>query len=170
MTLQQEESLRLMHWLTADQRWENITVLPVDTLNNIVTGVTNSLSVFALAVQPVFDGFRPPINMPPAAMSVFKQKSTIPVKFRLLDAATGAPVPGVVATIWGVRVSLGVPSGVNEAVISTQPDGGDTFRYDPTAGQYIFNLSTKNLAPGVYRIHADIMGGLMDRWVDVAVK
>jgi len=170
MTLQQEESLRLMHWVTANQTWVDITVLPVDTLNNIITGVTDSLSVFAIATLPVFDGFLPPINMPPAAMSVFKQKSTIPVKFKLLDAATGAPVPGVVATIWGVRVSLGVPSGVNEAVISTQPDGGDTFRYDPTAGQYIFNLSTKNLSPGVYRIHANIMGGLMDRWVDVAVK
>ena len=171
MTPAQEANLRLMHWVTANQTWVDITVLPVDTLNNIVTGVTNSLSVFALAVQPVFDGFLPPINMPPAAMSVFKQKSTIPVKFKLLEAGTGLPVPDATATIWCQRVAQGVPSGVNEPAYSTQPDGGDTFRYDPSAGQYIFNLSTKSLTSGtIYRIHANIMGGLMDPWVDVAVK
>jgi len=171
MTQQEEESLVLMHWVTADQVWVDITLLPVDTVKNTICGVTDSLSVFALATLPVFEGFLPPINMPPAQTSVFKQKSTIPVKFRLLDAATGAPMPDVEATIWGEIVTEGTPGGVNEPFYSTQPDGGNTFRYDPDSGQYIFNLSTKQLAPGVvYRIHADIMGGLMDRWVDVALR
>jgi len=174
MTAEQEASLQLMHWVTANQVWEDITTSR-DPVNNVITGATTSLSVFGIAfgiaTLPVFQGFLQPINMPPSAMSVFKQKSTIPVKFRLLDAATGAPVPNVVATIWGERIAAGAPSGVNEPVYSTQPDGGNAFRYDPTSGQYIFNLSTKSLTSGtVYRIHARIMGGLMDRWVDVAVK
>jgi len=171
MTPEQEANLRLMHWVTANQTWVDITVLPVDTVNNVITGVTDSLSVFAIAALPVFQGFLQPINMPPAAMSVFKQKSTIPVKFKLLDAATGAPVADAVATIWGEKVAQGVPSGVNEPIYSTQPDGGNTFRYDAAAGQYIYNLSTKSLTSGtIYRIHANIMGGLTDMWVDVAVK
>jgi len=170
MTAQQEANLRLMHWKTADQVWVDITT-SVDTVNNVITGMTDSLSVFAIAALPVFQGFLQPINMPPAAMSVFKQKSTIPVKFKLLNAATGAPVSDAAATIWGETVANGVPSGVNEPFYSTQPDGGNTFRYDATAGQYIFNLSTKSLTSGtIYRIHANIMGGLIDRWVDVAVK
>jgi WD40 repeat protein len=169
MTPEQEASLRLMHWVTADQVWRDITT-SVDTVNNVICGSADSLSVFALATFPVFDGFLQPINMPPSLMSVFKQKSTIPVKFRLLDPATGAPVPNVAATIWCQRVAGGVPNPVNEPVYATQPDGGNAFRYDPTAGQYIFNLSTKSLTAGVYRIHASIMGGLMDRWVDVALK
>jgi len=170
MTPEQEANLRLMHWVTANQQWTDITQ-SVDTAANVITGVTDSLSVFAIATLPVFQGFLEPVNMPPSAMSVFKQKSTIPVKFKLLDAATGAPVSNAVATIWGEKVAQGAPSGVNEPIYSTQPDGGNTFRYDPAAGQYIFNLSTRNLASGtIYRIHANIMGGLMDRWVDVAVK
>jgi len=169
MTPEQEASLQLLHWVTADQVWRNITT-SLDTVNNVICGSADSLSVFALATFPVFNGFLQPINMPPTAMSVFKQKSTIPVKFRLLDPATGAPVPDVAATIWCQRVAGGVPNPVNEPVYATQPDGGNAFRYDPTAGQYIFNLSTKSLTTGVYRIHASIMGELMDRWVDVALK
>jgi len=121
-----------------------------------------------LAVTPSVDGFLQPINMPPDTMSVFKQRSTIPVKFRLTDPATGDPVTDANATIWGVKVAEGVPGDVNEALESTQPDGGDTFRY--SNGQYIYNLSTKNLDPGVYRIHARILEGLIDLWVDVALK
>jgi hypothetical protein len=171
MTPEQEVNLRLMHWVTADQMWVDITT-SVDRVKNVITGVTDSLSVFAIAqLLPVFQGFLPPINMPPQAMSVFKQKSTIPVKFRLLDPVTGAPWPNVLATIWVEQVTAGVPSGVNEPFNSTQPDGGNAFRYDPAAGQYIFNLSTKALMAGItYRIHASMLGGLMDRWVDVALK
>jgi len=167
MTLGEEESLRLMHWVTADQQWEDITVLPVDTANNVVRGETSSLSVFAIALLPTFQGFLQPINMPPAAMSVFRQKSAVPVKFRLLDGA-GAPVPDAEASLWIERVNAGVPSGVNEPFDATQPDAGTSFRC--TGGVYIYNLKTSNLLPGIYRLHAVIMGGLMERTVDVAIR
>ncbi|HUW62643.1 MAG TPA: PxKF domain-containing protein [Candidatus Bathyarchaeia archaeon] len=169
MTLEQEEALRLMHWLAMEHQWEDITQLPVDTANNIITGVASSLSVFAVAGLPVFNGFLPPINMPPQAMSVFKQKSTIPVKFRLLDSS-GNPVPDLEAVISGQMVTNGVPGDVNETLTANQADSGNLFRYDADAGQYIFNLSTKNLSRGTYRIHAVTIGGLIDRWVDIAIK
>lgn len=169
MTLEQEEALRLMHWLTAEQVWQDVTVLPVDTANNIVTGVTDCLSVFALAALPVFDGFLDPVNMPPEEMSVFKQKSTIPLKFRLLDLE-GNPVPDAVAAISGQMVTNGVPGEVNETLVANQADAGNLFRYDEEEGLYIFNLSTKNLSCGTYRVHATVLGGLIDRWVDIALK
>lgn len=169
MTPEQEQNLRLMHWISSNQVWEDITVLPVDTANNVITGVTDSLSVFGIASLPTFNGFLAPVNMPPAKMSVFKQKSTIPLKFRLTDLA-GAPVTDATATVWMQRLTDGVPGDVNETVTSTQPDGGITFRCDADSGQYIFNLSTKTMTSGIYRIHANIMGGMMDEWVDVAVK
>jgi hypothetical protein len=169
MTQEQEENLKLMHWITADQVWVDVTVPPVDTVNNIITGETSTLSVFAIASMPQFVGFLSPINMPPQEMSVFKQKSTVPVKFQLLNAQTGEPVTDAVATIWGQLVANGVPGEVNEALETKVPDMGVNFRYED--GQYIYNLSTKNLTPGcVYRIHADIMDGLMDQWVDIALK
>jgi len=171
MTLEQEQALRLMHWLAmaTPPVWEDITQLPVDTENNIITGVASSLSVFAVAALPVFNGFLPPINMPPQAMSVFKQKSTIPVKFQLLDSQ-GNPVPDLQAVISGQLVTNGVPGDVNETLTANQADAGNLFRYDAEAGQYIFNLSTKNLSRGTYRIHAVAVDGLIDRWVDIAVK
>ncbi|UCC67460.1 MAG: cadherin-like domain-containing protein [Armatimonadota bacterium] len=133
---------------------------------------TAAVSITVVAAPELYNfvGFLPPINMPPDEMSVFKQRSTIPVKFRLLDPSTQQPVAGVHCTIWLEPVSSGVPSGVNEPASSTQPDGGNTFRYDEEDCQYIFNLSTRSLDPGVYRIHADIAEGLMDCWVDIAIR
>jgi hypothetical protein len=32
---------------------------------------------------------------------------------------------------------------------------GNTFRYDPTSDQYIFNLATKSLSQGDWQIHID---------------
>lgn len=170
MTVAKEVRLRLMHWETANQVWVDITKLPVDTDSNIVCGVTNSFSVFALATVPVLEGFSSPINMPPNEMSVFKKGSTVPVKFRLLDPVTGGAVPDALATIWAQQVSMGVPADVNEELVSTQPDGGNLFRYDPQEEQYIFNLSTKYLRTGFYRVHASAVGGLVEQWVVMAIR
>ena len=87
--------------------------------------------------------------------SVFKQKSTIPSKFRVCDAL-GASIgsPGVVtlfrliATISGV-----VTMTLDDDPVSTTPDAA--FRWDPTDRQWIFNLNTKSLSASrtyVYQI------------------
>ena len=168
MTLAEEQNLRLMHWDAFSSVWEDITT-SVDPVNNVVCGQTDSLSVFGLAVAPTVEGFLQPVNMPPSAMSIFRGRSTVPLKFRLAETSTGESITDATATVWIQKVSNGVPGDVNEVVESTQPDGGNAFRYAGN-GQYIFNLSTRNLTAGVYRIHADILGGLIDLWVDVAVK
>jgi hypothetical protein len=84
-----------------------------------------------------------PINA--AGSSVFNGKSTTPAKFRVCDAK-GASIgtPGVVSSFVVAQVINGTASDQNEVVDSTTPD--TTFRWDPTAQQWIFNISNKSFA------------------------
>jgi hypothetical protein len=172
MTPEQEASLRLWHWdtLLVPPAWVDVTT-SVDTVNNKVCGQVSHLSVFALGAAPRFEGFFQPINMPPQAMSVFKAGSTIPVKFRLRTFFTQQIIDNATATI-GLEY-LGSDSAaaqVNELFIQALEDSGNAFRYDAADHQYIFNLKTRGLSPGIYRIHALIYGGLLDEWVDVRLR
>ena len=77
--------------------------------------------------------------------SVFKQGSTVPAKFRVCDA-NGASIgtAGVASNFKLVKALAGtVESTVNEDVVSTTPD--TAFRWDPSAQQWIYNISTKSL-------------------------
>ncbi len=78
--------------------------------------------------------------------STFKQGSTVPAKFRVCDS-TGHSIgtAGVVTSFNLVQIIGGtVTTTVEEAVASTTPD--TNFRWDPTAQQWIFNVSTKPLS------------------------
>ncbi len=94
-----------------------------------------------------------PVN--PDGSSVFKQGSTVPVKFRVCDASGNSiGTPGVV-TGSGAPVLVSKTDGaggVDEAIYSTTPD--TAFRWDPTAQQWIFNQSTKNLKSGTVYTYA----------------
>jgi hypothetical protein len=84
-----------------------------------------------------------PINID--GTSVFKQGSTTPAKFRVCDA-NGVSIgsAGVVSIFKIVAIQSGtVSQTVNEDPLSTTPD--TTFRWDPTAQQWIYNISTKSL-------------------------
>jgi hypothetical protein len=80
--------------------------------------------------------------------SVFKQKSTVPSKFRVCDAnGVAIGTPGVVTSFALTAVSLrdeDLP--VTELIVSTTPD--TAFRWSASDQQWIFNLSTKNLGVG----------------------
>jgi hypothetical protein len=83
--------------------------------------------------------------------SVFKKGSTVPVKFRVCDA-NGASIgsAGVVTGSAAAPVLLSKSTGaggVDESVYSTTPD--TSFRWDPSAQQWIYNQATSNLTPGV---------------------
>lgn len=88
-----------------------------------------------------------PINFD--GSSVFKQKSTVPAKFRVCDInGNSIGVAGVVSSFRLVQTTAGtIVSTVDEAVDSTTPDAA--FRWDPTAQQWIFNMNTKNLVANV---------------------
>lgn len=83
--------------------------------------------------------------------SVFKKGSTVPVKFRVCDAngvsiGTAGVVTGSPAAPVLVSKSTGA-GGVDESVYSTTPD--TSFRWDPSAQQWIYNQATSNLTSGV---------------------
>jgi hypothetical protein len=99
-----------------------------------------------------------PINID--GNSTFKQGSTVPAKFRVCDAAGNSiGTPGVVSSFNLVKILTGtVSTPVDEAVTSTTPDS--SFRWDPTAQQWIFNVSTKPLsAQATYVYEIDLNDG-----------
>ncbi len=75
--------------------------------------------------------------------SVFKQKSTVPAKFRVCDAdGVSIGTPGIVTGFKLVKYTFGtVSESVDEAVDSTTPD--TAFRWSASDQQWIFNISTK---------------------------
>jgi hypothetical protein len=94
-----------------------------------------------------------PINA--SGASVFNAGRTVPAKFRVCDA-NGASVgaAGTVSSFRLTQVLAGTAmTPVDQSVDSTS--SFDTFRWDPIAQQWIFNISTKELAPNrtyVFRI------------------
>ncbi len=79
--------------------------------------------------------------------SVFKQKSTVPAKFRVCDAyGNSVGMAGVVYSFRMIQRISGTVADIDEAVVSTTPDA--SFRWSPTDQQWIFNMNTKNLTPG----------------------
>jgi hypothetical protein len=150
-------SLRLYHFDQALGTWFDVTT-DVDMQAHLVTGVVSSLSWFGVGTPVLhFSGFLQPINND--GTSIFKLKRTIPVKFQLTEG-NGEYVTDIVAHIYLSYVSSGVTGTEREADSNDQSDSGNTFRYDHDANQYIFNLGTKNLSQGTWRIRASLDNGL----------
>ena len=105
----------------------------------------------AVDEQLAFDGYASPVSND--GSSIFQQKSTIPFKFRLATCAGATPAP-VTATIEVTFYASGILGTVLQTVpASTKADIGTSYRYDSKGNQYIFNFSTKNLAPNAtYRV------------------
>jgi hypothetical protein len=86
--------------------------------------------------------------------SVFKQKSTVPAKFRVCDVnGDSIGTPGVVTSFNRYYSSAGTATEIDEMVDSTTPD--TAFRWSSSDQQWIFNISTKSLSANVtyyYRI------------------
>ena len=79
-----------------------------------------------------------------APYSVFKQGSTIPLKFAVFDAnSNSVSSAGVVTGMTLVAAVNGTTSDVNETILSVNEDS--LFNWDPTSQLWTFNLSTKNL-------------------------
>jgi hypothetical protein len=99
--------------------------------------------------------------------SVFKRGSTVPVKFKL--TGTDAGITNLNAKLYIAQVDSVNPVAANEAVSTSGADTGNTFRYDATAGQCIFNLSTKDLSQGTWYLRIDLADGV-NRIVPIKLK
>jgi putative metal-binding protein len=92
-----------------------------------------------------WSGLLQPVNQD--GSSIFQQKSTIPLKFRL-TSCSGAAITTAVATLEVVPFSDAIVGTVDEGTLpNARADTGSLFRFDAKAGQYMFNLGTKSLVP-----------------------
>jgi len=160
----EEEWLSLLHW-EADH-WEDITVRPIDTVNNIIRGECTSLSAFGIAFGPQFQGLLPPVNND--GSSVFKLNRTVPVKFQLI-APDGSFITDAVARLYLAKVSSDVVGTFEEADSTGKADSGNTFRYDAESNQYIFNLGTKGLSTGTWVIQV-VVNGMVAKEVWISLR
>jgi hypothetical protein len=89
---------------------------------------------------------RPPINAD--GSSVWKQGSTVSAKFAVCDA-NGASIgsSGVITSFVLYKTSAGTTSPVDETADNSTNDSG--WHFDPTARQWIFNMSTKTAPQNV---------------------
>jgi hypothetical protein len=155
------------------------TPLPAETCNG-VDDDHDGLVDDGFASQ--ISAFRQPINDPASPMSVFKQKSTVPVNFvlRHCDGTLySASEADAVASSGNARLYIQAgrldPSlVVDEAVTSTQPDQGNWFRHAGSS-QFIYNWGTKGYAGGgqVYTVVAivtDAGGNLSMHAVNLALR
>lgn len=108
--------------------------------------------------------FGQPINDPAGtAPSVLKGGSTLPVKFQVTDLS-GALLPDAAAQAiadgCNAKISYGFVSGsvgaTNESPYNDTPSSGSCFRYDATAHQFIYNLSTKAMLTGSWTLRATV--------------
>ena len=106
--------------------------------------------------EACWSGLLQPVNQD--GSSIFQQKSTIPLKFRLASCG-GQSITTAVATLEVVPYTAGFVGTVEEGSLpNTRADIGDVFRFDAKGNQYIYNLGTRTLMPGrsyILRIRID---------------
>lgn len=113
-----------------------------------------------------YSGVLQPINSD--GKSIFKAGSTVPVKFQLTDS-NGNFISTANATIYYEKYSTQILGNDVEAVSTSAATSGNQFRYDPSASQYIFNLSTKGLDIGTYQITIKLDDGT-SHTVNISLK
>ncbi len=129
------------------------------------TGTRTFVVKVVFQTAPAGSFFLQPINGD--GSSVFKQGSTVPVKFQLQGVS--ASISNLVAHISLAKLTDNVEGSYLEATSTAAADSGNTFRYDSTGALYIFNLSTKPLTVGTYRLKADLHDG-SSHLVDISIR
>jgi uncharacterized repeat protein (TIGR03803 family) len=93
----------------------------------------------------------PPVNAD--GSSVWKQGATVSAKFRVCDAnGVSIGAAGVVSSFSLKQIIAGTVANVDETVTATNAD--TAFRWDSSAQQWIFNISTKSLQAGNTYVYA----------------
>ena len=89
------------------------------------------------------------------------------MKFKLTLGSAGMLID---ARIFTAKLSNGIAGTELEATATNAPDGGNAFRYDATADQYIFNLGTRGMSEGTWQIRIDLGDGAAPRTVAISLK
>ena len=113
------------------------------------------VGAFEAQATPSYAGqVQPPIN--PDGTSTFSvRRGVVPVKFNLTQGGVATcDLPP--ATIAVTRTAGGVIGEVNESVYGGNADTGSNFRIDSC--QYVYNLNSRALGAGTYRVDILIDG------------
>ena len=140
-----ESTIRL--WHLNGGVWEDITTLPVDTANNVVCGVSSSLSPFVLTERAfAFAGFFNPVGN--AGLNAVKPGAAVPFKFSL-GANYGLAIfaPGYPNSV-PFDCARWMPGTAIDALATA---GNSTLTYDAAAGQYIYVWKTEKAWAGTCR-------------------
>lgn len=132
----------------------------VATINALIANANggDGTDIGAYEVQPATPSYaaqiQPPINAD--GTSVFSsRRGVVPVRFTLTQSGVATcDLPP--ATIAVTRTGGGVTGDVNESVYSSNADTGSNFRIDHC--QYVYNLNSRALGVGIYRIDILING------------
>jgi lysophospholipase L1-like esterase len=127
---------------------KTVTETATDNVGHSTTRSCTTNVVYA------YSGILQPVNAD--GSSIFKLGSTVPVKFSLADA-NGVPVGSAVANLTIAKVTNEVDGTYVEAVSTAAATTGTLFRYD--GQQYIFNLNTKGLSTGTWRLKVTLDDG-----------
>ncbi len=139
------------------------SVFPIGVTPVLFTASDRSNNVTAAQTMQVqvaynFGGYLAPVLN--TGQSLFQSGRTIPVQFRL-TAADGTIITNAVAMLQVEFVSS-KPTGTydfTDATSSGNSDTGNTFRFDPTSGDYVFNLSTSGFAAGTWLLRTTLNDG-----------
>lgn len=118
-------------------------------------------------IPDTWSGILQPINAD--GSSIFKLGSTVPVKFALTGSCAVAVQGSLVAKLFVAKLTNNVAGTELEATSTSAADSGNTFRYDPTSAQYVFNLGTKSLSSGTWQLRIDLGDGAA-RTVRISLK
>ena len=145
---------RLFHF--TGSVWTDITT-SVDTVNNVICGLTSSFSPFAIFVSPITrTGFYAPVSSVAGAVNTVKGGSTVPLKFNVyVNGVEKTDTTGLTFGMWAVACSN---SGAEDPVDFTTT-GGTSLRYDAAAGAFVQNWKTPK-APGCYFVRMTTADGL----------
>ena len=138
------------------------------TDDDLGAGSDNSNTI-ATNFTVVGGGVQQPINQT-GPMSIFKSKSTIPVKISFLDC-DGSPATSLAPTISVQKLNGNTPSGVDEPIVSTSnADTGTTMRVAGTG--YIYNLAAQSLSDSsaTYRLKITVPATGQTTTVDFGLK
>lgn len=108
-----------------------------------------------VGISYLFVGFQQPINAD--GSSRFNGGKVLPIKIKLADA-DGAPVgeaqPKV--TVFQYSAATGLGTEMEQPVSVGSANTDNIMRYDPVAGQYVYNWDMSLLANGTYAIVVDL--------------
>jgi hypothetical protein len=138
--------------VTSSVGTKTITCTATDNAGNTATATVTYRVIYRFDgfLQPINDTAHPQICGSPCPISIFKGGSTVPVKFQLKDA-NGNLVQAGGLPLWPAPVKGSPTSGaVDETVYSAAGSSGNSYRWDSTTQQYIYNWNTKGVAAGFF--------------------